>query len=305
MQTSKPLLQHTRHSKILERLNNGELLSITELSKEWNLQAKTLQRDFKKLMEGSYGVVRADDGKRFTLSKKKTTSKDASSAIKILDSLSADIGGFFYIKAQTALKSIQSYIKSPFYTRIDVEDVSDKMELIEQLEQAIVEHKMVSFKYKRHWKPNEVNTYEDVKPYKIIIFDGFFYLFCKHYAKFPKFYLKEISDLVIQDNAFKYEENILSYVERSQGIWFNPNKKPFEVILYLDSVVRVYFERKPVKEQFLKKYTDGSGELTLYVTSKEEVFSILKKWLPHVKVVEPVEMQDEFKTMLSSYVEVT
>ena len=301
MHTSK-LLQHTRHSQILERLNSGETLSITELSKEWDVQTKTLQRDFKKLMEGSYGVIRADDGKRFSISKKKSTSKDASIAIKMLDSLSADIGGKFYTKAQVALRSIQSHIESPFYTRIDVEDISQKMELIEQLELSISEHKMISFKYKRHYKPDEIKMYENVKPYKIIIFDGFFYLFCQYKSYFPKFYLKEISNLHIQDETFEYKDKVLSSMQKAQDIWFDPAKEPFEVILYLDSVSRVYFERKPIKGQLLRKYIDGTGEVTIDVTSKEEIFSILKKWLPHVKVVEPVELQQEFEHILNSYI---
>ena len=301
MQTTQPLLQHTRHSQILERLNNGETLSITELAREWDIQTKTLQRDFKKLMEGSYGVVRADDGKRFKISKKRTVTKDASTAIKILDSLSEDIGGEFYTKAQVELRKLQSHIESPFYTRIDVEDISQKMELIEQLEIAISEQKTVSFKYKKWYAQDDIKTHENVKPYKIIIFDGFFYLFCQVKDYYPKFYLKEIADLVISEQTFEHKDKVLASMQKAQDIWFDPAKESFEVILFLDSIARVYFERKPIKEQFLKKYADGTGEIIIYITNKKEVFSILKKWLPHVKVVEPIELQEEFELLLVSY----
>jgi len=301
MQTTQPLLQHTRHSQILERLNSGETLSITELAREWDIQTKTLQRDFKKLMEGSYGVVRADDGKRFKISKKRTTTKDASTAIKMLDSLSEDIGGEFYTKAQIALRKLQSHIESPFYTRIDVEDISQKMGLIEQLEVAIAEQKMVSFKYTKWYALDDIKTHENVKPYKIIIFDGFFYLFCQVKDYYPKFYLKEITDLVVSEQTFEHREKVLESMQKAQDIWFDPAKEAFEVILFLDSTARVYFERKPIKDQFLKKYADGTGEITIYITNKEECFSILKKWLPHVKIVEPMELQEEFESILTSY----
>lgn len=65
-------LPHQKHNVILDRLQNGERLSITALAKEWDIPTKTLQRDFKKLMEGNYGVIRASDGKRFALSKQPT-----------------------------------------------------------------------------------------------------------------------------------------------------------------------------------------------------------------------------------------
>lgn len=45
----------------------------------------------------------------------------------MLDSLSEDIGGEFYTKAQVALYKLQNYIESPFCTRIDVENISHKL----------------------------------------------------------------------------------------------------------------------------------------------------------------------------------
>lgn len=77
--------QHQRHNEILQRLKKGETLSITELAREWHTTTKTVQRDFQKLMEGNYGIIRASDGKRFTMSKEITTSKSAATAIKVLD----------------------------------------------------------------------------------------------------------------------------------------------------------------------------------------------------------------------------
>ena len=295
-------LQHLRHSEILERLNNGEILSITKLEKEWGTTYKTVQRDFKKLLEGNYGVIRAEDGKSFTISKKKTTTKEVSSAINMLDSLSEDIGGEFYKKSQTALHKIQSHIESPFYTRIDVEDMTDYMDLIEQLENAISEQKMISLKYKKWYKPNDIKVHKKVKPYKIIIFDGFFYLYCEIGKYCPALYLKEITDLKVLEQTFEYKDNILKSLQKAQDIWFNPNKDEFEVIFHLDATAKVYFERKPIRDQQLKAYKDGTAELTIYISNKETAFSILKKWLPHIKVVEPVWLQDEFDNMLNLYI---
>jgi len=296
------LLQHQRHNQIIKRLKNGERLSIIELSREWDIPTKTIQRDFKKLIEGDYGIVRAEDGKRFTVAKENHVSNSASLAVKMLDSLSADIGGEFYIKAQNALKRIEKSIRSPFYTRIDIEDISQTMPIIEQIESAISEQKMISFEYKRHYKPDEIKHYTHVKPYKVIIFDGFFYLFCQHHHYFPKFYLKAMSNLQIEKEHFIYNEQILSRVHKAHDIWFDPTKEEFEVTLYVDSIVRVYFERKPLNKQLLKKYPDGTGEVMISVSNKEEVFSLMKKWLPHIKILEPTALQKEFETMLGEYI---
>jgi len=298
-----PKYQHQRHSHILERLHNGETLSISKLAREWSVSDKTLQRDFKKLMEGHYGVVKAEDGKRFTLSKKFHTSKSADTAIKMLDSLSSDIGGEFYTKAQSALHKLQRYIDSPFYTRIDVENISDKLDLVEDLEYAISKQKMLTFSYKRWYKPDEIKTYIEVKPYKIIIFDGFWYLLTQYKEHIIKFYLKEIRELQILDKTFTHEEKLLDRMNRAINIWFNPKAEPFDVTLLLARTAIPYFERKPITGQYLKRNRDGTAELTLSITDKKEVFEILKKWLPQVKVIEPYALQEEFEGMLKSYLQ--
>ncbi len=297
------LQQYQRHNIILDRLKNGETLSITTLSREWGIPTKTIQRDFKKLQEGNYGVVRAEDGKRFKLAKQKSTQTQISAPLKLLDSFSEDIGGKFYTKAQNALKRTEPYVNTSFYTRIDVEDISEKASLIEQIETAITKKRTISFDYRRHYKPTEIKRYTHVKPYKIIVFDGFFYLYSQHHNYFPSFYLKEISNLYIEDRTFTYDENIVSALKKAQNIWFNPNKEPFEVTLFVDSTIRIYFERKPLKDQFIKKYPDGTGEVTFSVTDKREVFSLLQKWLPHTKVLEPNILQYEFENMLDDYIQ--
>ena len=295
------LLQHQRHSIILERLQNGETLSITELAREWDVLTKTVQRDFVKLMEGNYGITRASDGKRFTLTQKQYTSKSADTAIKMLDSLSSDIGGEFYTKAQVALHKLQRFIESPFYTRIDVENISNKLDLVEDLEYAISKQKMLSLSYKRWYKPDEIKTYENVKPYKIIIFDGFWYLLTQYKDHYIKFYLKEIRDLKILEQTFVQDKKVLDRMEKALDIWFDPKADPFDVTLLLDSNAIVYFERKPIKGQYMKKNSDGTAELTISITNKEEVFTVLKKWLPQIRVIEPSELQEEFEDMIKGY----
>jgi len=295
------MLQHQRHAMILERLNNGETLSITTLAREWGELTKTLQRDFIKLQEGNYGIVRTSDGKRFVLSKKHITSKSADTAIKMLDSLSSDIGGEFYTKAQVALHKLQRYIESPFYTRIDVENISDKLDLIEDLEYAIAKQKLISFSYTRSQYKGTVKTYENVKPYKIIIFDGFWYLLTQYKEHYIKFYLREITDMQILDKTFQKDEKILDRMEKAIDIWFDPKATPFDVTFLLDQYAIVYFERKPIKDQYLKKNSDGTAELTISVTHEQEVFSVLKKWLPQVKVIEPYSLQEKFEKMITDY----
>ena len=92
-------------------------------------------------------------------------------------------------------------------------------------------------------------------------------------------------------------------MEKAVNIWFNPKVKPFEVILLLEESAGIYFKRKPIKGQYLKMNSDGTYELTIFITDKRELFEILKKWLPQIRVIEPYYLQEEFEKKLKSYLE--
>ncbi|MEA3492458.1 MAG: WYL domain-containing protein, partial [Campylobacterota bacterium] len=90
-------------------------------------------------------------------------------------------------------------------------------------------------------------------------------------------------------------------MEKALNIWFDPKKEPFDVTLLLDHNAIVYFERKPIKGQFLKTNSDGTGELAISITNKDEIFPLMNKWLPQMRIIEPPELQEEFEGMMRKY----
>jgi len=301
--TGKPLVS-ARQTWILERLNNGEELSIAALAREWAVSTKTLQRDFDKLIVMLPNEIeRAADGKKYKKSKNYTAQNDGEIIIEMLESMVRDIGGSTYTKAHKLLSELKAHIDRPFYARIDVEDISDKFELVAQLENAIANRKSVSMTYRRWYdESGEEKGYHDVLPLKLVVYNGFWYLLAEHKGYSKKFYLREIKSCSIEENTFVPKQHILDSMENSLNIWFSPNTEPFEVTLWLDRVAVVYFERKPIaKSQKLYKKPDGTAELIVKITHAEEIYPIVKFWLPTVRILEPQEMQEEFESMLQDY----
>ncbi len=297
-------LQATRHAWIIERLNSGDALSIAALSNEWGVSSKTLQRDFEKLARMLPGFIeRAPDGKRFRKAVSYQAANDDELVIEMLESMAQNIGGSFYTKAHRLLKQLQGGLSTPYYMRIGVEDISTKFELIRFLETAIQKRNAVAFDYRRWYdKKGELKHYGQVKPLKIIIFEGFWYLLSEHDGHYKKFYLKEISNCVIHQESFTVSPEMSSAIENSLGIWFNPDVEPFEVVLYVEKDAVVYFERKSIsKNQKLYKKQDGTAELVLKITDKRELFAMMKYWLPHLRVLEPAELQGEFENIMQEY----
>ena len=297
-------LQHARQSMILERLENGEALSIIELAREWEVSAKTLQRDFDKLKQMQPGQIeRADDGRKYRKVKSHAAQSDGEIIIEMLESIVRDIGGATYTKAHSLLSRLKTHIDRPFYARIDVEDVSDQFELIGQLERAIHKKRAVTLKYHRWYDENGDKTYTDVHPLKIVIYSGFWYLLAEHMGVYKKFYIKEIRNCTLSEHTFTPDKNIIEQMENSVNVWFEPKNEPFEVTLWVDEVAAVYFERKPIaKSQMLYKKRDKTAELVVKVTHEEEIFPVVRFWLPHVRILEPESLQEEFEKVLKAYV---
>lgn len=300
----KPL-QHTRMNWIMERIKNGETLSITELSHEWGVSAKTVGRDFDRLISNNKAIERAEDGKKYRKKQNIQTVNDAQLIIEMIDSMARDVGGEFYMKTHPMLERLQQFMTTPIYSRVDIEDISSKFEMMRQLESAIKSQKKVSFTYQK-WYTEEVKKYINVSPVKLMLFDGFWYLLTEHEGHYKKFYLKEISECQVQKEDFKISRELNDRIENALNIWFDPQKEPFEVTLWLDTDAVVYFERKPIaKNQRLYKKPDGTAELIVRITNEEEIFPVLKSWLPNIRILEPDDrqLQKAFDEMLEKYLE--
>ncbi|OHD96226.1 MAG: hypothetical protein A3E21_00495 [Sulfurimonas sp. RIFCSPHIGHO2_12_FULL_36_9] len=295
-------LQHKRHAEILERLENGEELSISELSREWGVDSKTIQRDFDKLKQMYPGrIERGEDKKRYRKPMSRYAQNDGEMVLEMLESMAKDIGVDFYKKAHPLLERLQRQIKSPYYTRLDVEDIGNKFDIVMHLEKAINQKHEVSISYTPYGE-KKPKKYTNVRPIKVIVYEGFWYLLAQHNNYTKKFYIKSISSCEISDTPFKHNPEIIERLENSINVWFSTSAKPYEVILWVDASVVVYFERKPIsKNQKLYKKPDGSAEMVLKVTSDDEIYPLLKYWMPSIRVIEPEEIQKEFEKMLLEY----
>jgi len=126
-------------------------------------------------------------------------------------------------------------------------------------------------------------------------------MLAQYHGHYIKFYLKEIRDIQISKQTFEKEDKLMENIDNAVSFWFNPAVEPFEVTFLLDDDIVVYFERKPIKGQYLKKNCDGTAELTINVTDKKEVFFVMKKWLFQIRIIEPYKLQAEFNVMIKKY----
>jgi len=292
----------TRLVNILSRLNDGEALSIKELSLEFGVSTRTLQRDFNQRLI-SFPIYQ--EGKKWKMQDgfrlEKSTSIEDAVVLDIMEGLVDGSKGAFAKKAKKLLSKIKNEEYNPIYTKLDMEDISDKLKEIQQLESAIKSKNRISCLYKLGSDKKALG----LKPLKIANYEGFWYLIAldSRNDKLKKYYLKNITNIEVLKDSFTSDSKLDEILDNALSIWFDRDKEPFEVKLLVSSEIAKYFKRKPIsKTQTIETvHKDGSMEVAVKITHEMEIIPLVKYWIPHVKVLEPAWIKESIEDDLKGY----
>jgi predicted DNA-binding transcriptional regulator YafY len=288
----------TRLTIILQRLYEGEVLSVQELASEFNVSTKTIQRDFNQRLirfpiekQGSKWKMQLGH----SLTKERTP--EEALVLEMLGNIAEGIGSEFGVKAKSLFSKLQNNTKNPIYSKTIIEDISDKLGHFHIIEQAIMENKMVRFHYN--------NKLRHVHPYKIVSFEGYWYLYGEEFmeSKLKTYYFKGIDHLEITPESFIPSDTTYRILERAINAWFEPDKEPFEVTLKASPEIAKYFHRRPLAstQRILKTYEDGSMEIEVFATSEREIMQEVKKWMPDLIIISPKPLALKAKSLADSF----
>jgi predicted DNA-binding transcriptional regulator YafY len=292
----------TRLRVILQRLNDGEALSVKELADEFNVTTRTIQRDFNERLITSYPIYQ--ENKKWKMQKgfkiEKIRNIEDELVLDIIEKISDSIGGNFANIAHKLLSKLKNEDFNPIYAKLNLEDISDKFNEIKIIEKAIKEKQEIDVTYKL----NATTTYKTtLKPLKIINFEGFWYLLAINKDEVKKYYIKNLSHIKQTKNYFQTDKEINSLLNNSISIWFNKENSPFKIKLYASNEISKYFKRRPLSptQIITSNNTDGSIEFEVSITHEMEILPIIKYWLPNLRVIEPKWIDDIVKEDIREY----
>jgi predicted DNA-binding transcriptional regulator YafY len=286
---------------ILTKLNNGDKLSVKELAEKFNVSTRTIQRDFNERLT-SYPIFLQN--KKWQMDKgfklEKTNDVEEIVVLDIIEKIVEGIGGNFATKSKYLLSKIKNDNFNPIYTKLNIEDISDRMLDIASIETNIKEKIIISFNYVYNGRISKIK----IKPLKIVNFEGFWYLIALDIRndELKKYYFRNISSIKATNISFDTNLEIENLLDNSISIWFSQNTKPFEVVLSADKIASKYFQRKPLPtQQLLSSYEDGSMEFSIKITHKMEIIPIIQYWLPRLRVISPNSLAVEIEGNLKKY----
>jgi predicted DNA-binding transcriptional regulator YafY len=290
-----------RLTTILQRLYEGESLVMSELADEFGVSRKTIQRDFNERLirfpiQKDGRVWRMSEG--YAIEKSRTLEEIV--VLDVLSEIAEGVSSEFSQKTKTLFSKLKNSDENPIFSKIHIEDISQKSELFKDLQLAISEKKQIEVIYKS--KKRVIN------PYKIVSFEGFWYLYAQELndKKLKTFYLKELASLKLLHSTFKPNSEWIDRLRHAINIWFEPNSELFSAKLLAKKEIAKYFYRRPLSPlQQVYENADGSIEIELKATSFKEVLHEVKKWMPNLLVLTPKRLKEESIEVASSFIDST
>ncbi len=302
MADSKHDKYFTRMIMMMQRLSEKGSATLEDLAKEYDVSTRTIRRDVKKLhffpIELEKGVLRVTDG--FSLEKSNLQdielliSELAFSAIDGMDE-----------QADKHLKAIRAKISNPlFFTPYNIkpenfEAIDMDSELLNKIEDAII---------KRNFsKLTSNDTVCVIEPYKVVAFDGFWYLLAKDTQdnKIKTFMIATIQEFRATTKIYDDEYiDIGKVLQNVHTAWFEDGNS-FDVQVKVKKEIAHFFILKKhlSSQEILRENSDGSIIVSFSVSSDEDVDNLIKAWLPHIEVIKPERFRKKLITELEAYVQ--
>ncbi len=177
---------------------------------------------------------------------------------------------------------------------IDIEKVSDNRHT---LEECIANEKIIEIHYSKY------NRNYELKPYKILFHEGFWYLIAEHQGKIKKFCLDFIDNIeIIRTSSFNHEK-VEKLLQNSRSLWFQDSEKT-KVTVEIKKCVSEYFKRKTLfpSQKIEKTLDNGNIVVSFEVYNRGDLASLIYKWIPNVRIISPQKyktfLKQEIKEML-------
>jgi predicted DNA-binding transcriptional regulator YafY len=287
---------------ILHKLWKNERPTIDELAEEFKVSKRTIQRDIYQRLCIFYIDKDPKDGRFSFLEGHNFESlliDDEMLALALSVPLTYGSGTHMSEMGNNILKKLlHKSFHNPYFIKPEGFECIDMDSMImNKIEDAIQKMQCVSV------------TLQDTKiikiePYKIIAYDGIWYLLGKDSddGKIKNFFIHKILDVELNKQIYTIQRSISDIIDKIQTPWFVDAHK-FEVVIEVSSRIAHYFElKKQLPSQLIdEKKEDGSLVISYLVSHEEEVDNLIKSWMPDIRVLKPLDFKNRLISEFENY----
>ncbi|MCU7365030.1 WYL domain-containing protein [Pantoea stewartii] len=159
---------------------------------------------------------------------------------------------------------------------------------------AIRENSICEFHYKE--------KHRTVAPYKLINIKSICYLGAVENEKVKGFQLTKIHWLKLKSERFTPQPHITQYLSEEDDVWFSLDKQI--VLLKVAADVSRFFKRRNVlpAQKLIRQEPNGDLILQTKMAHENQLFPLLRYWLPSLTIISPVGLQQHFYLKLNQQI---
>ena len=313
--------QTARVLELIKRFNNGEKISIDSLSTEnlwYGKCEKTIRRDLEVIKEyfpESFELVKGAENSCYRAITKSAfdnfiNAEFMSLMVQMFNLANkSDLFDNFDL-SEDDKKILESKIKDSKkyyeFKNKPFENFKSDNVLLKELESKIKHQKYINIQYEIN---GMINKFE-VKPYKIVFINENFYLACEiehEKLEFAMYRLSKIKSVEDTPKTFHKNQEIEDFIKDMQtpfSIYKRDYKKHLiTVVLEVDKSKAFFFESKKYlkSQEILEKKENGNLLIKYKITQEMEIEELIKKWIPFVKVIEPLSLKEKIESDLRGY----
>lgn len=142
-----------------------------------------------------------------------------------------------------------------------------------------------------------------VEPYLLIHNKGIWYLAATESGHLKSFALGRICDLQVMQEVFEPLPEVQNQIHEDDDIWFGQNR--FEVTLQVAADNAHYFLRRNVlpRQELIEQRENGQLLLRCQANHPNQLLPIIRYWIPHLRIIEPVWLQQKLLDELNDYLQ--
>jgi len=280
----------TRLSLILTKLNSGERFTIQELADEFNVSIRTIQRDMNERF--SYLPLQKENGyyflESYCLGKLNFEDIKNFATLSGIKNLYPNLDDNFIVDLLNS-KINQTYLIKGY----EYENLQNHTKEFKLINIAIVTNQQIKFNYN--------DKQRIINPYKLINTEGTWYLSADEDGTLKTYTFSKISNIIATKNSFKINNDFIKIIDQNKATWFSQDK--IEVILEVDkSIVEYFTKRELLPNQKIIEQHENYYIISSTVSYEEELLRVVRYWIPYIRIIEPIGLQDKLSKQLEDYI---
>lgn len=197
-----------------------------------------------------------------------------------------------------------NFFKMELTTQIDSKENNE----ISILKDAINKKRIISFEYELN---GNIKLQKEIKPYKILFMNDNYYLTAEvnNDYKYSMFRVNNISNVHIENYEFEFDYDLLDFIVNIQTPFakYHENYKDhlIKVVAEVDKSKTKFFESKKFlpSQEIVDKLENGNYMISFEISQELEIEDLIKKWIPYIKIIEPLTLRDKIIKDLKIYLE--